>query len=117
MNKPMKWSCLLLVVVLVTGCTYYQTTPGVYTTTPPSTFNRSFSAVVLAFEDQGVRITSEDRSTGEVVGSRDGIDVRATLQTQADGSVRVAFNTSGSTGNDPELIDRVTRSYNRFMGR
>ena len=63
------------------------------------------------------RITLEDRSAGVVQGSRNGIDVRATLQTQTDGSVRVAFNTSGSTGNDPELIDRITRSYNRLMGR
>ena len=99
------------------GCTYYETTPGVYATTPASKFDRSYSAAIGALEDQGVRITLEDRSAGVVQGSRNGIDVRATLQTQTDGSVRVAFNTSGSTGNDPELIDRITRSYNRLMGR
>ena len=117
MSKPKKVSYLLLAAILISGCTYYQTAPGVYTTTPPSKFDRSFAAVVGAFEDQGVRITTEDRSAGKVVGSRNGIDVRATLQTQANGSVRVAFNTSGATSNDPELIDRISRSYNRRMGR
>jgi hypothetical protein len=117
MKRPMKGFCLTLVVVLVTGCTYYQTAPGVYSTSPPSTFDLSFAAVVGAFEDQGVHITNEDRSAGQVDGNRNGIDVRATLQPQADGSVRVAFNTAGVTGNDPELIDCTTRSYNRRMGR
>ena len=117
MNKPVKWSLLLAAVFLVVGCTYYQTAPGVYSTSSPSKVDRSFAAVVGAFEDQEVRITTEDRSAGEVVGHRNGIDVRATLQAQADGGVRVAFNTSGATGNDPELIDRITRSYNRRMGR
>ena len=36
---------------------------------------------------------------------------------QADGSVHVAFNASGATAKDPELINRVTQSYNRRMGR
>jgi hypothetical protein len=108
---------LLIIVVLVTGCTYHETAPGVYATTPPSKFDRSFAAVVGAFEDQGVRITTEDHHAGEVVGSRNDIDVRATLQIQADDSIRVSFNTSGATRNDPELIDRITRAYNRRMGR
>lgn len=117
MNHAIKSSCWLSMVILLIGCTYYHTTPGVYTTTLSSTFDRSFAAVVGAFEDQGVRITNEDRSVGRVVGSREGIDVRATLQTQGNGSVRVAFNTSGATGKDPQLIDRITQSYNRRMGR
>lgn len=117
MKRPMKGYCLVLVVVLVTGCTYYQTAPGVYSTSSPSKFDRSFAAVVGAFEDQGLYITKEDRSAGQVDGNRNGVDVRATIQPQADGSVRVALNTFGATGNDPELIDRITRSYNRRMGR
>jgi hypothetical protein len=117
MKKPVKGSFLFFVVILFTGCTYYQAASGVYSTSPPSKFDRSFAAVVGAFKDQGLHITTEDRSAGQVDGNRNGIDVRATLQTQADGSVRVAFNTAGTIGNDPELIDRITRSYNRRMGR
>ncbi len=121
MNEKKKWLLLVLLLVLaavlMAGCTYYETTPGVYATTPASTFDRSYAAVGGAFEDQGVTITSEDRSTGVVHGSRNGINLIANVRTQADGSVRVAFNTSGATAKDPELINRVTQSYNRRMGR
>ena len=108
---------LLLAGTLFAGCTYYQTVPGVHTTTPPSGFDRSYSAAVGALGDQGVRITSENQSVGIVRGNRRGIDVTANVRTQADGSVRVEFNTAGATTNDPELINRITQSYNRRMGR
>jgi len=85
--------------------------------TPASKFDRSYAAAIGALEDQGVRITFEDRSAGVVQRSRNGIEVSANVRTQADGSVRVAFNTSGATAKDPELIDRVTQSYNRLMSR
>ncbi len=112
--------------VLGTGCTYYETAPGQYVAAPyvvapppapPSRFDRSWSAAVGAFEDQGVRITTEDRSAGVLRGTRDAIDVSAYVRTQADGSVRVEFNTAGATSRDPDLINRVTRSYDRRMGR
>ena len=41
----------------------------------------------------------------------------ANLRAQADGSVRVELNTSGATGQDPGLIERISRSYDRRMGR
>ena len=64
-----------------------------------------------------MRITSEDRGAGQIRGTRDGIDVVANVRTQADGSVRVEFNTSGATGRDPGLIDRISNAYDRRMGR
>ena len=111
-------AALVLVVVCLTGgCTVYEAAPGVYVTAPPNTFDRSWSAAIGAFEDQGVRITSQDRGTGQVRGTRDGIDLVANVRTQADGSVRVEFNTSGATARDPTLIERVSRAYDRLMGR
>jgi len=101
----------------IAGCTYYQTAPGTYVSKPVSGFDRSWAAAIGAFQDQGVRITSEDRSAGIVRGSRDGINVTANVRTQADGSVRVEFNTSGATERDPVLIDRISQSYDRRMGR
>ena len=74
-------------------------------------------AAIGALRDQGVQITIEDRSAGIVRGTRNGINVTANLRTQADGSVRVEFNTSGATERDPALIDRISQSYNRRMGR
>ena len=107
----------LLAAALVSGCAYYEVAPGVYAASAPASFDRSWSAAVGAFEDQGVRITSQDRSTGQVRGTREGIDVLANVRTQADGSVRVEFNTSGATARDPGLIDRISRAYDRLMGR
>jgi hypothetical protein len=106
-----------LVTLLVAGCAVYEVAPGVYSPAPQPTFDRSWSAAAGAFEDQGVQITGEDRSAGVIRGRRGGIDVAAEVRTQADGSVRVAFNTSGATNQDPGLIDRISRSYDRRMGR
>jgi hypothetical protein len=102
---------------LLAGCTYYQTAPGTVVTTPASSFDRSWAAVIGALQDQGVQITSEDRGAGIVRGTRNGINVTASVRTQADGSVRVEFNTAGATERDPALIDRISQSYDRRMGR
>jgi hypothetical protein len=119
MRRAMRRIAIAAIVLgcLAGGCTVYEAAPGVYVTAPPSTFDRSWSAAVGAFEDQGVRITSQDRTAGQVRGTRDGIDLVANVRTQADGSVRVEFNTSGATARDPTLIDRVSRAYDRLMGR
>jgi hypothetical protein len=108
---------LVFTGALIAGCTYYQTAPGTYATTPGTSFDRSWAAAIGAFKDQGVRITSEDRNAGIVRGTRSGINLTASVRTQADGSVRVEFNTSGATERDPALIDRISRSYDRRMGR
>jgi hypothetical protein len=67
--------------------------------------------------DEGVVITTQDRNAGIVRGARDGINVTGNVRVQADGSVRVEFNTTGETGRDPELINRISRAYDRRMGR
>jgi hypothetical protein len=104
-------------MALIAGCTYYEVAPGVYATTPVSTFDRSWAAARNALQEQGVRITQEDRSTGTLRGDRSGIPVLALVNTQADGSVRVQFSTVGATSVDPQLIERISASYDRLMGR
>jgi hypothetical protein len=99
------------------GCTVYQTAPGVYAPYPPNTFDQSWSAALGALGDEGVQIVNEDRAAGYARGTRGAITVTALVRTQADGSVRVEFKTSGNTDADPSLNDRVTNSYNRRMGR
>jgi hypothetical protein len=64
-----------------------------------------------------VTIVSEDRGAGVVRGTRNGINVVGSVLTQADGSVRVQFDTSGATNRDPSLINRVSSAYDRRMGR
>ena len=119
MNKPVILM-LALTVAMIGGCTYYQTAPGTYTTSSTSSvrqFDRSWSATVGACADEGVRVTSEDRGAGVIQGTRNGIHVTGDVRRQADGSVRVQLDTSGDTSQDPGLIDRITRSYQRRMGR
>jgi len=99
------------------GCTVYQVAPGAYSPLPPSAFDRSWEAVRLAFRDQNVEVLLEDRASGVMGGRRGGIDVTASLRQQADGSVRVQFDTRGSTHQDPGLIDRISRAYDARMGR
>jgi hypothetical protein len=110
-------AALLAAAVLAAGCTVYQTAPGVYAAAPVSSFDRSWSAALGAFQDQGVQIITEDRASGTIRGRRGGIDLTASVLTQADGTIRVAFNTSGTTAQDPDLINRVSRSYDMRMGR
>jgi len=110
-------AAVLAGTAILCGCTVYQTAPGVYSAAPSSAFERSWNAALGAFEDQGVTISRADRPTGMIRGHRDGIEVTATLHTQADGSVRVQFNTAGSTAQDPQLINRVSRSFDVRMGR
>ena len=97
------------------GCVVYEPAPAVYSR--PASFDRSFNAAAAAMREQGVAIAQEDRGAGIVRGSRGGINVTGTVRSQADGSVRVQFDTSGATATDPTLIDRITRSYNAYMGR
>ncbi len=99
---------------LLGGCVIYEPSPGY---AQSATFERSFNAVVGAMREQGVAITQEDRGAGIKRGTRGGIDVTGSVRPQADGTVRVQFDTSGATAGDPTLIDRITRSYNAYMGR
>ena len=97
------------------GCTYYEMAPGVYATTPPSTFDRSWSAALGALGDEGVQIVHQDRAAGYARGTVGDATVTAEVRSQGDGSVRVEFNSKGAA--DPSLNDRIVRSYNRRMGR
>lgn len=91
--------------ILVVGCEL-----------PPEAtrFDKACAAVVGAFHDAAVPITLEDCGTGQVRGSKDGVDVRANLRTLTDGSVRVEFHTSGT---NQALIHRVSQAYDARMGR
>jgi hypothetical protein len=111
------WPAVILSVVftLFSGCVVYEPVP---TPVPsPSTFDRAWSAAIGAAQDEGVRITSEDRTRGVISGSRGEQDVTINVQTQADGNVRVEFSARGPKGSDPGLAGRISRAYDRRMGR
>lgn len=104
----------LCMALLSAGCTYYGYPPG---PPPPqaTNYDRSFYAAADALRDQGVTIQVQDQATGNISGNFGSTPVSASIRQQADGSVRVAFTTGDSR--NPGLIDRITQSYNRRMGR
>jgi len=123
--RPIRGFLLLAVTTsLAAGCAVYEVAPGVYapgpapvTVVPSTTFERSWAAARNAFLDQGVRVVGEERSTGTISGTKSGINLAAYVNNQADGSVRVEFRTVGATQVDPQLIERIYASYEKFMGR
>lgn len=112
--------CVLLVTLcaclsLLAGCPYYAVPPGAVVTSTPASFDRSFSAASGAMHDEGLAITVQDPATGSVVGTLDGSTVTASVRQQADGSVVVQFNSTNAR--DPTLLERISRGYDRRMGR
>src|SRR5262245_53431244 len=98
---------------LVGGCYYpVAVQPGA-----PASFERSWNAALGGVQDAGVQVTSSDPNTGLIRGTRDGIDVTVVVARQADGSVRVQFDSKGPTQRDPGLADRFSQAYDRRMGR
>ncbi|MBV8262142.1 MAG: hypothetical protein JO239_14680 [Paraburkholderia sp.] len=96
------------------GCPYYAPPPGTVVMTPAS-YDRSFSAAAGAMRDEGLAITVQDPGTGAIAGTIEGSTVTANVQQQGDGSVIVQFNSADAR--DPTLLPRISRSYDRRMGR
>ena len=83
----------------------------------PPVFDRAWNAALGGVQDAGVQLKSADRATGIIRGTKDGIDVTVVVARQADGSVRVQFDTKGTTEKDPGLPDRFSKAYDKRMGR
>ena len=107
--------CVFACLAPIRGCTTYEPVP-VYIPAG-SAFDRSWNAAVAAAQDEGVRITSEDRANGVIRGYRGELDVSISVRTQADGKVRVEISARGPKGSDPGLAQRISRAYNQRMGR
>ncbi len=101
--------------ILVYGCANPE--PAPYYAPAPSTFDRAWSAAINAAQDEGVRITSEDRASGRISGIRGEQEITIYVRTQADGNVRLEFSVRGPRGVDPGLATRISRAYDRRMGR
>ena len=109
------WVAVILMTAFATlgGCTAYEPAPALQ----PSTFDRSWSAAAAAVQDAGLVITSEDRVNGVIRGTRDEQEATLDLRAQADGSVRLEISVRGPKGSDPGLAGRISRAYDRRMGR
>jgi hypothetical protein len=99
--------------VAFAGCTTSEPAPA----PPPSPFDRAWNAALGAAQDEGVKVTSADRVSGVIQGVRGPQEIRIQLQTQADGNVRIEMSARGPKGSDPGLAGRISRAYDRRMGR
>jgi hypothetical protein len=97
------------------GCVVYEPVPAYYP--GGSNFDRAWNAALGGAQDAGVQVASAEPGSGLIRGTKDGIEVVVTVARQADGSVRVQFDTKGPTQRDPGLADRFSRAYDRRMGR
>jgi hypothetical protein len=114
---PCRTGALALVVVTAAAMILaYGCEPAPYAP-PPSTFDRAWSAAINAAQDEGVRITAEDRASGAISGTRGEQEITIYVRTQADGSVRLEFSVRGPKGVDPGLASRISRAYDTRMGR
>ena len=114
-----KLSRLIIVCVLLSldGCVVYQPVPGSPQATLQQRFDRSWDAAAGAMADQGLTIASQDRGTGVLRGEQGGIAITAEVETLADGRIQVKFSSAGASRADPGLVQRVSDSYDRRMGR
>jgi len=106
---------VLLFILTMSACTTYEPVP-VYA--PASKFDRAWDAARGAAADVGVAVTSADRSSGVIQGTKGANDVTISVWTQADGSVRVEINArSPKMGPDAALAQSLSNAYDRRMGR
>jgi hypothetical protein len=102
-------------MIFVNGCVVYEPAPTYVPSV--SNFDRSWNAAIAATQDVGVRVQSEDRARGIIMGANDSRDVTITVTTQADGRVPVEISARGPQGGDASLANDISRAYDRRMGR
>ena len=102
-----------IAIALLAGCVVapYPDAYPVTTMVPPS-YDRSWDAALGAAADAGVQVTSVDRASGRISGSRAGTPVTIEVVRLADGNVRTGFSTS-----DTALNQQLLAAYHRRMGR
>jgi len=105
----------LTATLLIGGCVAYPY--GYPAPTIPASFDRSWDAALGAAADAGVQVTSADRASGRITGSKAGAAVDIALLPQADGSLRVSFDAPNSKETNPTLNERWLSNYQRRMGR
>jgi len=116
--RPLAGVLLALAAFLGQACVVYQPVPAYAPAPPqPSTYDRAWNSALQAAQDSGIQLTSVDRASGLILGTRDGIAARISVVQQADGQTRVEFNLQGDLQRDPGLNERFQAFYNRYMGR
>ena len=107
---------VLAAAALLSGCVVYPY--GYYPAgAVPASFDRSWDAALGAAAEAGIEVSSADRASGRILGSKAGAPVTIQLQPQSDGSLMVSFAAPTARDANPTLDQRWTSAYNRRMGR
>jgi hypothetical protein len=109
MTRQLSSLAIVLLMLLFGGCTVYPTAPVAAPQPSSQNFDQSWAAAIGAMTDQKFTIVSQDRGSGVIRGSAGTITVMALLQTQANGTVRIAFETTGANQTDPGLVSACQR--------
>src|SRR6476661_3042495 len=116
MNLKLRRLAIAFAMLSLNSCVAYEPVPVSSQPTVQQRFDRSWAAATGAMSDQGLTITSQDRGAGVMRGERGGTTITIILQTLPDGRIQVKFDSKGNNS-DPGLIQRVSDSYDRRMGR
>ena len=116
MTRQLSSLAIVLLMLLFGGCTVYPTVPVAAPQPSSQNFDQAWAAAIGAMTDQKLTIMSQDRGSGVIRGNAGSITVTALLQAQANGTVRVAFETVGAN-EDPGMGERLSESYVRRMAR
>lgn len=108
---------VLAAAALLSGCYVYPYPYGYPTGAVPASFDRSWDAALGAAAEAGIDVTSADRASGRILGSKAGAAVVIELRPQTDGSLMVSFAAPTARDTNPTLDQRWTSAYNRRMGR
>jgi hypothetical protein len=116
MTRALKPLALALGLMALAGCVVYEpvTLPQ---PSPAQRYDRYWDAALAAMAEQGVTVTSQDRASGVIRGARNGVSVTTVVQSQADGSVQVSFETSRAGNQEPGLARALSDSFSRRIGR
>jgi hypothetical protein len=99
---------IVLLAAVSFGCTSAPERP---------TTDRAFDAAVGALGDVGVQVTTSDRPSGQIRGTRNNVPVAVSIVRLPDGRTRVQFEAKGAKARDPELPSRFLDAYERRMNR
>jgi type IV pilus biogenesis protein CpaD/CtpE len=117
MTHPIRALAALLVCIGLAGCVAYPYPYEAQTTMVPASFDRSWDAALGAASDSGIQVTSADRASGRITGTKAGAAGTITVERQSGGNVRVGFSAPDARESNPTLNDRWLSNYNRRMGR
>ena len=114
LRKTIARFVIALAVAQLPGCVVYEPYPGYYYP-GGNNFDRAWNAALGAVQDAGMQVQSSDPSTGVIRSASNAGDAVVTVARQADGTVRVQFNSKGPA--QQELAGRFSQAYERRMGR